>query len=439
MSVMIVSWIMDAALDTAFERGSFFNQLLRPTDHDLAIRVWFVATMLFFILYVARTSNAQRQQDTRLRAALHTVETERARAQAVLECMGDAISMQDLDFKILYQNRAHIDMLGDHLGESCYAAYQGQSEVCSGCHLAQSFRDGQTHRTERHAQTARGLKFTEIISTPLRDASGRIVAGVEAVRDITERKRTELEIERMNLELELRALELAEANRELESFCYSLSHDLRSYITRISTSQQILAQSPHAADPDLVYPVQVIDDSCRGMEELIDAILTLSRLSREPMHWEEVSLSELAREVSLQLQQQELGREVEFDIAPDVQVKGDRNLLRVVLENLLGNAWKYTRESSPARIELGVSPYAAGRCYFVRDNGRGFEMKERDLLFKPFQRLQNSRDIPGTGVGLATVERAIQRHGGKVWGEGESGKGATIYFTLPEQEEKKFI
>jgi PAS domain-containing protein len=236
MSVMIVSWIMDAALDTAFERGSFFNQLLRPTDHDLAIRVWFVATMLFFVLYMARTSNAQRRQDTRLRAALHTAEAEHARVQAVLECMGDAISMQDLDFKILYQNQAHIAMLGNHLGEYCYTAYQGSNEVCSGCHLAQSFRDGQTHRTERHAQTAQGLKFTEIISTPLRDASGHIVAGVEAVRDITDRKRTELEIERMNLELELRALELSEANRELESFCYSLSHDLRSYICLLYTS-----------------------------------------------------------------------------------------------------------------------------------------------------------------------------------------------------------
>ena len=433
MSIILASWLIDAAFDTAFERRSFSDQLLRPGSHETVLRLWSLATLLFFVLYLFRNKRKQRLQDARLKAALRNTEAERVRSQAVLESMGDAISMQDLGMKILYQNQAHIELMGGHLGEHCYEAYQQQDAVCPGCHLARSYSDGMTHKTERDAQTPHGLRFTEIISTPLRDASGRIVAGVESVRDITDRKRAELEIERMNRELELRALDLAEANRELESFSYSLSHDLRSYITRISTAQQILALTPQAKEPDLEYPVRIIEDSCRGMEELVEAILTLSRLSREAMHWEDVSLSGLAQEVALQLQHQELNRHVEFSIPAALTVRGDRHLLRVVLENLMENAWKYTSRSPQARIEFGTGLHQGKRFFFVRDNGIGFDMAEQEKLFKPFQRLQSAQGFPGTGVGLATVERAILRHCGKVWGEGEPGKGATIYFQIPEQ------
>jgi PAS domain S-box-containing protein len=438
LSLMVVSWMLDAALDSTFEPGTggFFTQLLHPGYHEIALRLWFLSTLLFFVLYISRSNQRHQAQDVRLKAALRGAETERARSQAILECVGDAISIQDLDMKILYQNQAHIDLMGAHQGEFCHKGYQKRDEVCPGCHLAQSFLDGMTHKTEKSAQTAQGLIFTEIISTPLRDASGHIIAGIEAVRDITDRKRADLAIERMNRELELRALELAEANRELESFSYSLSHDLRSYITRISTAQQILAQTPHAKDPELEYPVQIIEDSCVEMEELIEAILTLSQLSREAMRWEEVSLSEMAHEVALHLQHQELNRKVEFVICEGLQVQGDGHLLRVVLENLLGNSWKYTRGVPAPRIELGVGPHQGGRLFFVRDNGIGFDMAEREKLFRPFQRLQSAQGFSGTGVGLATVERAILRHSGQVWGEGEPGKGTTIYFTLPDQREQ---
>ena len=432
LSIMLFSWIMDAALDSAFERGGFFNQLLHPGHHEVVLRLWYLGTLLFFLLYIFRHRKEHRRQGARLKAALSRAETERVRSQAVLECMGDAISMQDLNMKVLYQNQAHIDLMGKHLGEYCYAAYQQADKVCPGCHLEQSYLDGKTHMSERSAQTRHGFGCYEIISTPLRDASGKMVAGIESVRDVTDRKRNELEIERMNRELKLRALELAEANRELESFSYSLSHDLRSYITRISTAQQILAQTPQAKEPDLEYPVRIIEDSCRGMEELIEAILTLSRLSRDAMRWEEVSLSELAQEIALHLQHQELDRQVEFCIPPEMLVRGDRHLLRIVLENLLGNSWKYTRDCPVARIELGTGLHQGKRMFFVRDNGVGFDMAERDKLFKPFKRLQSAQGFPGTGVGLATVERAILRHCGQVWGEGEPGKGATLYFTLPE-------
>ena len=432
LSLMLASWLIDAALDSAFVPGGLSRQLLHPGLHELALRLWFLLALLFCILYLTRNSRKLRRQEVSLKVALLSAETERVRSRAVLECMGDAISMQDLDMKILYQNQAHIELMGAHPGEYCYEAYQQQEDVCPGCHLARSFQDGLTHKAERSAQTPHGWKFTEIISTPLRDGTGRIVAGIESVRDITDRKRTDLELERMNRELELRALELAEVNGELESFSYSLSHDLRSYITRISTAQQLLAQTTQAKEPDLEYPVQIIDEACRGMDELIEAILTLSRLTREAMHCEEVSLSELAQEIALQLQHQEMHHLAEFGIPAALLVWGDRHLLRVVLENLLGNAWKYTRGMPLARIELGCTLHQGQRSFFVRDNGIGFDMAEVEQLFKPFQRLQSAQGYPGTGVGLATVERAIQRHCGTVWGEGEPGKGATIHFTLPE-------
>jgi len=438
ISIALLPWGMDAAFQAAFGAGSISRQIWRPGSHEIALSLCSLVTLLLFVRYLSsRGEKAVGTSKVSLTASLCHLVKERVRAQAVLESVGDAITMQDLNMRILYQNRAHIDLMGEHLGEYCYAAYQNQSAICPGCHLAQSFRDGLTHKIEKNAQALHGLRFSEIICTPLRDASGRIIAGIESIRDITERMRSDLEIERMNREFELRALELAEANRELESFSYSLSHDLRSYLTRISTAQQIMDLTPEAKEHDLEYPLQIIEDSCRGMEELIEAILTLSRLSRETMHWEAVSLSEMAQEVALLLQHQELSRQVEFSIPEGLQVRGDRHLLRVVLENLLGNAWKYTRGMPVARIELGTGLQDGKQFFFVRDNGVGFDMAEQDKLFKPFQRLQSAQGFPGTGIGLATMERAIQRHSGEVWGEGEPEKGATIYFTLPQVADER--
>ena len=437
LTIMPLPWEMDSALAALLENKSFSPQIAHFGSQARALCFWSLVTvtLLFFVLYLSfRSKKAPGAPTVSPGAVLRTRVLERLGAQAVLESVGDAITMQDLDMRILYQNRAHIELMGEHQGEYCYAAYQNQSAVCPGCHLAQSYLDGITRKTEKNSQSSHGLRVSEIISSPLRDASGRIVAGIESVRDITDRTRTGLEVERLNRQFELRALELAEANGELESFSYSLSHDLRSYLTRISTAQQIMDQIPEARERDLEYPLQIIEDSCRGMEELIEAILTLSRLSRETMHREEVSLSEMAREVALLLQHQELSRQVEFSIPSGLLVMGDRHLLRVVLENLLGNSWKYTRGTPAARIELGAGMQDGKEFFFVRDNGIGFDMVERDKLFKPFQRLQSAQGFPGTGVGLATVERAIQRHCGEVWGEGERDKGATIYFTLPQDD-----
>jgi signal transduction histidine kinase len=429
-ALALFSWVLAAAVDAHFEGTSFARELFHPLPGEVVLRLLFMAIQLVFILYIARIMERHRAQGALLATALERAEAERLRSQEVLESVGDAISIQDTDLKVLYQNQAHKDLMGSHVGEYCFKAYQHRETVCAGCHLAQSYLDGKSHRVEMSAMTEKGLRFTEIISTPLCDATGKIVAGIEAVRDITDRKKAEVEVQRMNVELEMRAQELADVNRELESFSYSLSHDLRAYITRISTAQQVLDMKKDRSDPDTTYLLHTIEEACRGMEYLIDAMLTLSFLSRQEMQLEELSLGDLAREVFLHLQQLEPERKVLLAIAQEVTVQGDRRLLQVALENLVGNAWKYTRDVAEPRIEFGVTEREGKPCYFVKDNGTGFDMAEREKLFRPFERLQNSLGFPGTGVGLATVQRAIRRHGGEVWAEAEPGKGATFYFSL---------
>ena len=429
LALTAASWVIAAAVDSAFQNNPFVSQLLHPEPSHLLL----VVIQLGFLFYILRILRKYQRQGELLAGALQSTETEKLRWQGILEAVGDAISIQDLHMKILYQNGAHMELMGARLGEYCYHAYRQQEQVCEGCDLAISFQDGQPHRQETTSLTRHGLRIIEAVSTPLRDSSGKIVAGIQAVRDITERKKGELEKQRMNLELALRAEELAAANRELESFSYSLSHDLRSYITRISTAQQMLAGGDAGDPAQMKYLVGTIEDSCREMEELIEAMITLSRLSTQEMRWEEVELSELVYEVLLQLQQQELERRVELQVVEDLVVKGDRQLLKVAVENLVGNAWKYTRGVPTPRIEFGVTDVDGKKSYYLRDNGVGFDMAERDKLFVAFQRLGTAGGFPGTGVGLATVQRAILRHGGEVWGEGAPGDGAAFYFTLPER------
>jgi signal transduction histidine kinase len=429
IALIILSWPLAAALDAFFGAGGFLKQLSDPGTGKVVLRLLFMAIQLVFLLYITRIMGKYRQQGMQLKEALHGAEREKILAQGILEAVGDAISMQDLDLKILYQNQLHKELMGQHEGERCYQAYQHKDAVCPGCHLFLSFQDGESHRNE---VSTPGGNFFEIISTPLRDPTGKIVAGIEAVRDITARKKAGMEIGKMNGELALRALELSSANRELETFSYSLSHDLRSYITCISLAQEVLLLRKGSHDPDLVQMVKPIEDSCRGMKALIEAMLTLSQLSRQEMRWELVPLSDLVQQVLLQLRQQEPERRVEVSVSPGITVKGDRQLLKIILENLVGNAWKYTLREPAPKIEFGVTERAGERCFFVRDNGAGFDMAKREKLFLPFERLHSAREFPGSGVGLATVQRAVQRHGGEVWGEGEPGKGACFSFTLEE-------
>jgi light-regulated signal transduction histidine kinase (bacteriophytochrome) len=251
------------------------------------------------------------------------------------------------------------------------------------------------------------------------------------VTDITERKRMEEEIERLNADLEARAAELEDANRELEAFNYTVAHDLRKPLTVVSGYCQVLREmcSDKLDERSKGYLQEVYDGTWR-MNQLIDALLNFSHLAHVEPRRESVDLSAMAQEAAAELQLSEPERRVTFRIAERVLVQGDASLLRVVLDNLLGNAWKYTGMREEGVIEFGTTKVDGKPAWFVRDNGTGFAMADADKLFTPFQRLPGAEESKGFGIGLATVERIVRRHGGRVWAEGEPGNGATFYFTL---------
>jgi signal transduction histidine kinase len=252
------------------------------------------------------------------------------------------------------------------------------------------------------------------------------------------------ELENANRNLEETNRELEGANRELEAFSYSVSHDLRAPLRSIEGFSQILLED-YATELDEQGRGYVgrVRAASRRMALLIDDLLDLSRVTRTEMRRRTVDLSALARDIVEELRKSQPEREVEFAIEEGLVAYGDARLLRLALENLLGNAWKFTSKKPHAKIEFGTTTsstsqqeehgsavYSSSSSYFVRDNGAGFDARYSDKLFGAFQRLHGSEEFEGTGIGLATVARIVHRHGGRVWAEGEVGKGATFFFTL---------
>jgi signal transduction histidine kinase len=251
-------------------------------------------------------------------------------------------------------------------------------------------------------------------------ASGSWIGAQATVR----RKQAEEEILKANTEL-------AALNKELEAFSYSVSHDLRAPLRSMDGFSQVLLEDyQDRLDEQGKDYLQRVRLASQRMGQLIDDILKLSRVTRSEMKRETVDLSALAQTVVAELKERQLERQVEFVIAKGLITNGDKGLLGIVLENLLGNAWKFTSKHSSARIEFGTNYHEDKLVYFVRDDGSGFDMAYVDKLFGAFQRLHAASEFPGTGIGLATVQRIIHRHGGRVWAEGEMEKGTTFYFTL---------
>ena len=390
--------------------------------------------------------------------------TERKRAaetalllSSIVECSNDAIISKDLDGLITSWNKgaeriygySSAEIVGRPIGLLVPRDHADEwQEIMEYIRLGQQIEHMETERIRKDGQRI----FVSVTISPIRDAGHRITGASTIARDITERKRAEKEIQTMNRELEQRVAErTAEwqtANRELEAFAYSVSHDLRAPLRAIDGFSRILLEEFGPGLPDQAqHYLQVARSNAIQMGNLIDALLSFSRLSRKPLSKQAVDLAALARQALKGLRADREGRTVEIDIGDLPPCEGDPQLLMQVMTNLLSNAHKYTRTRERARIE--ISALSAGELkrekpdlpvpellehdsmvYFVRDNGVGFDMRYRDKLFGVFQRLHRAEDFEGTGVGLATVQRIVLRHGGQIWADAEVDRGAAFYFTI---------
>ena len=258
--------------------------------------------------------------------------------------------------------------------------------------------------------------------TAIRDRDGRLLGFAKVTRDLTERRRA--------------AEELARTNAELETFSYSVSHDLRAPLRAINGYAQALIEDHSATlDPEGRRLLAVVRDNARRLGQLIDALLTFSRLGRQALKETALDMTELARTAADELRHGATDHALEVHIDALPPASGDRTLIRQVFANLVGNAFKFTRGRPAPRIEIGARSAGGDMVYLVRDNGAGFDMRYADKLFQVFSRLHHQDEFEGTGVGLALVQRIIQRHHGRIWAEGVPNQGATFYFTLPRESE----
>ncbi|HPH96133.1 MAG TPA: PAS domain S-box protein [Anaerolineaceae bacterium] len=385
----------------------------------------------------------------------------------IFNATSEAIFIHDAtDGRILQVNQSMLRMYGyDSEDELIHQTVSKLSmneppytQVEAGLYIQKAFEEG-PQIFEWQARKKDGELFWAEVSLMSTSIGGenRILA---VVRDISERKHAEhlllaqnealirqghaleeaeAQTRQLNADLEKRVrertLQLAALNEELEAFSYSVAHDLRAPLRHMNGYSQILLDEHSAAlDDEARHLLQRIHQSTRNLAEMVDALLGLARLTREELRVSSFDLSALACAVADDLRLEEPERQVALKITPNLVVDADQRLMRIVLENLLGNAWKFTAKSQPAQIELGLAAPVNGekmKTYYVRDNGAGFDMAYADRLFSPFQRLHTAADFSGTGIGLATVKRIIQRHGGRVWAESAVDNGATFYFTLP--------
>jgi light-regulated signal transduction histidine kinase (bacteriophytochrome) len=274
------------------------------------------------------------------------------------------------------------------------------------------------------------------VGTGARDEVGRLSRAFDAmtyalVNDIAEREKAEEEVRGLNKDLEHHIRQLEESNRELDAFSYSVSHDLRSPLRSIDGFSRALVEdySGKLDDEGRDY-LERIRGATQRMAQLIDDLLKLSRVARMEAQRETVDLSAIAADISGRLRKNRPERQVRFIIADGLAASGDERLLTVALENLIANAWKFSEKNPEAVIEFGIAHVQGEPAFYVKDNGAGFDMAFAGKLFNPFQRLHHAAEFSGTGIGLATVKRIINRHGGRVWIESQMNTGTTVYFTL---------
>lgn len=357
----------------------------------------------------------------------------------VFNTVEEGICVVDNDLNILRVN-SWINKLFENsasvCGKKCHMIYKNSMKQCNTCPSLNTFKTGNMNQELFQVNHPAGkISWLDLTTYPLKNTNGEIVGVIHSVKDVTRRKLAEQKLLSMNKNLEqrvaFRTAQLAAMNTELESFAYSVSHDLRAPLVRIDGFSQLLIDSfSDQLNDEGKHFVSRIRSSVLQMSQLIDDLLQLSRVTRSEMNFSTVDLTKLAHHISDSLMELEPERKATFVIQKDLTAAGDMRLLKLALENLFNNAWKFTQKKSNTRIEFGYQNSRPEPYFYIRDNGAGFNNSYVNKLFSPFQRLHTESDFPGTGIGLATVKRIVHRHGGQVWADGEVNKGATFYFTL---------
>ena len=441
----LIFWAMlaSAAAELSFSLYigvfSFFNML----GHLLVF-------MSVYLLYRGLvTSGLGRVYKTALTEATEAVRASEAKLEDIVEASPVGISIIDADGRLSFTNSAIGQILGVPVPELAGRRYSDALRGVAGPDGRSLTEDqlafGIVRATGRPVYAIEesvsrpdgGRVALSVNAAPLHDATGHVAGVVTVIADVTERTEAEARLRALNDELERRVGErtarLEDANAELEAFAYSVSHDLRAPLRSIDGFSQILWEDYGAVlDEAGRDDLQRVRGAAQRMAALIDAMLALSRLGRHDLAPEQLDLSARAEAAVQRLREQDPEREVTVEIAQGLTVCADAQLTDALLDNLLGNAWKFTSAAAVAHIAVGVRASDGVSAFYVRDDGIGFDAADADELFIPFRRLDTAEGFPGSGIGLATVRRIVARHGGRVWAESGAGEGATFWFTFGE-------
>ncbi|MFC1772525.1 ATP-binding protein [Pseudomonadota bacterium] len=426
--------------------GWIKQKYVEKTDYTLAYQVAAVAILLLGVFAywnrrLSREIALRTSTEKELKATDGILRLSQQRLLLHREHTPLAVIEWNTDFEVLSWNQSaqrifgftREEVLGKH-ATKCILPESAHEAVDKVWNDLLEKRGGERSTNENITRDGRTI-LCEWYNTPLIDSDGTVIGVTSLVDDVTGRRQAEHELEQHRNHLEAMVAErtaaLEDANEELESFSYSVSHDLRAPLRSIDGfSLALLEDCADQLDDSGKDYLQRVRSGAQRMGRLIDDMLSLSRVMRYELKRKNIDLSAIAQAVVSKLQGYEPQRQVKVDIAPGIHGWGDAHLIDILLDNLLGNAWKYTGRTANARIEFGLTNKNGNVIYHVRDNGVGFNMEYADKLFGSFQRLHNDKEFEGTGIGLATVARIIRRHNGRVWAESEAGKGATFYFTL---------
>ena len=423
-----------------FHSGSQLSLAAQIPGLVTTILVGVLASLLLLLtmLMLVRTRSNARALAERMTDSYRRSEQ---RFRSAMRYSGIGKALLDEDGRIVEVNPAFAEMIGRSSGALEGSAFSDLIHDLSEDSPVATLNVGLGEGVSRAVREITGRdgdqRTVQLTFAPVPGEAGSGFARLVQIEDITERMRAEARIHALNRTLEarvaIRTRELSLANQEMEAFAYSISHDLRAPLRSIDGFSRILQNRySHALDEDGKQYLQRVRHAAMRMNELIDALLKMSRLGRTELRRELVDMAQIAQEIVADLREHEPARQVTFETDADMTVRADPVLLRNLLQNLIGNAWKFTRDAPDARIQLRRDPGAGAHGFVIADNGAGFDPAYSNKLFRPFQRLHDQEQFEGHGVGLASVRHIVERHGGSIRAEGTIGQGARFYFTLPD-------